>query len=277
MKHATSPADLNTVLKNTPEFKLYRISLLDYSSCHNHRIGCGILIPDVACLRKDKFITCNIVFFYLLYLWNTLLDDSNRNQYYFFDSAFGQKILEARDEMTAWASAESFIHSDLSTVNFIFLPLCWEKHWRLLIVCRSSAFKNCCSDTNNFCLLHLDSNGGELPSIEIDKIWGTLCRIWPTAVTVDCYNVCVPKQGFTNDCALFMLHSVELFLSSLLKHSPSHFERLPEDIGLSGGAVSLLQHFGANESTRNWYDPVEITKEKRLKIFHILKKLVCSG
>lgn len=272
-----SPADLNTVLKKTPEFKHYRIPLLEYSSRYNHKIGCAILIPDVACLRKDEFITCNIVFFYLLHLWNTLLDDSNRNQYFFFDSAFGQKILEASDEKAAWASVQKIIPSDFCAVRFIFLPLCWNEHWRLIIVCRNPPSKCCFADTDTLCLMYLDSKGGKLPSIEIGKIRGIFRRIWPTAPTVECYNVCVPNQGITNDCALFMLHSVELFLSSLLKQSPSHLELLSENFGLSGDDVSLLQYFWADGNSRNWYDPVDVTKEKRMKIFDTLKGLICSS
>ncbi|GJS19899.1 probable ubiquitin-like-specific protease 2B isoform X1 [Tanacetum coccineum] len=213
---------------------------------------------DFQLLQPEKFINDTIVDFYV----EKLADfDENRSQSIDAKGAF-QRVRK-------WTKKLNIFQMD-----YIFIPVNFRLHWSLIVICHPGEVVNFADDELESslkvpCILHLDSIKGSHRGLE-NCIRCYLWEEWKernndTAEdrftkfkNLRFLRVEAPQQQNSYDCALFMLHYMELFV----KQAPIYFSPLNNFID------------------KDWFYPIEASlKRARIKrmIFELAKTNVQHG
>lgn len=115
--------------------------------------GISINTEDYMCLAKEEQLNDVIIDFYLKYLLNEMLNDTQRSQTHIFSTFFYKRLVApsslsgASRRSTAAASSEAAAferhgnvrnwtkHVNLFAKDFIFVPINASNHWYLAVIC----------------------------------------------------------------------------------------------------------------------------------------------
>ncbi|CAN4119552.1 unnamed protein product [Withania somnifera] len=199
--------------------------------------------PDAICISKrdfdllapDTFVNDTIIDFYIMYLKNRIPPEK-RQRYHFFNCFFFRKLADMdKDPNSAFDGHAAFLRVrkwtrkvDLFDKDFVFIPVNYNYHWSLIVICHPGEVANFTDDTAASsvkipCILHMDSFRGSHVGLK-DLLQSYLCEEWRerTKETSDIVSskfqnlrfLCLelPQQQNLSDCGLFLLHYVESFL-----------------------------------------------------------------
>ncbi|KAG6476412.1 hypothetical protein ZIOFF_065653 [Zingiber officinale] len=206
--------------------------------------------PDAVCINKrdidllqpETFINDTIIDFYIKYLKDKIQSDQ-KHRFHFFNSFFFRKLADLdkdRGSISEGRAAFLRVRKWTRKVNifekdYIFIPVNFNLHWSLLIICHPGEVGNLKGDEVNSCkvpcILHMDSIKGShngLKNIIQSYMWEEWKERHTEASDDDSskflnlrfVSLEVPQQENSFDCGLFLLHYVELFL----QEAPSNFD-----------------------------------------------------
>ncbi|XP_060198215.1 probable ubiquitin-like-specific protease 2B isoform X2 [Lycium barbarum] len=200
--------------------------------------------PDAVCISKrdfdllapDTFVNDTVIDFYIKYLKNGIPPEK-RQQYHFFNCFFFRKLADMdKDPSSAFDGRAAFLRVrkwtrkvDLFNKDFVFIPVNYNYHWSLIVICHPGEVANFTDDDTAVssakvpCILHMDSFRGSHVGLK-DLLRSYLCEEWTerTKETSDVVSskfrnlryigLELPQQQNLSDCGLFLLHYVEKFL-----------------------------------------------------------------
>ncbi|XP_042434075.1 probable ubiquitin-like-specific protease 2B isoform X2 [Zingiber officinale] len=206
--------------------------------------------PDAVCINKrdidllqpETFINDTIIDFYIKYLKDKIQSDQ-KHRFHFFNSFFFRKLADLdkdRGSISEGRAAFLRVRKWTRKVNifekdYIFIPVNFNLHWSLLIICHPGEVGNLKGDEVDSCkvpcILHMDSIKGShngLKNIIQSYMWEEWKERHTEASDDDSskflnlrfVSLEVPQQENSFDCGLFLLHYVELFL----QEAPSNFD-----------------------------------------------------
>ncbi|XP_069147621.1 probable ubiquitin-like-specific protease 2B isoform X6 [Solanum lycopersicum] len=200
--------------------------------------------PDAICISKrdfdllapDTFVNDTIIDFYIMYLKNKIPPEK-RQRYHFFNCFFFRKLADMdKDPNSAFDGHAAFLRVrkwtrkvNLFDKDFIFIPVNYNYHWSLIVICHPGEVANFTDDDTASssvrvpCILHMDSFRGSHVGLK-NLLQSYLCEEWrertketPDVVSSNFRNLRflsleLPQQQNLSDCGLFLLHYVESFL-----------------------------------------------------------------
>ncbi|XP_074587123.1 putative ubiquitin-like-specific protease 2A [Curcuma longa] len=206
--------------------------------------------PDAVCINKrdidllqpETFINDTIIDFYIKYLKDKIQSDQ-KHRFHFFNSFFFRKLADLdkdRGSISEGRAAFLRVRKWTRKVNifekdYIFIPVNFNLHWSLLIICHPGEVANLKGGEVHSCkvpcILHMDSIKGShngLKNIIQSYMWEEWKERHEEASEDDSskflnlrfVSLEVPQQENSFDCGLFLLHYVELFL----QEAPSIFD-----------------------------------------------------
>lgn len=228
---------------------------------------------DFQLLLPEKFINDTIVDFYIEYLKMIKPADA---RVHFFNSFFFRKLEDLDENQSQSFDPEAAFQRvrkwtkkvNIFQKDYIFIPVNFRLHWSLIVVCHPGEVTNfadeeLASSLKVPCILHMDSIRGSHRGLE-SRIKSYLLEEWKERNTDAAEDIStkfmnlrylrleVPQQQNSYDCALFMLHYMELFV----KQPPIDFNPLTSFI------------------SKDWFHPIEASlKRARIKrlIFELAK------
>nr|GEU63609.1 probable ubiquitin-like-specific protease 2B isoform X1 [Tanacetum cinerariifolium] len=234
---------------------------------------------DFQLLQPEKFINDTIVDFYVEHLKKIKPADA---RVHFFNSFFFRKLADFDENRSQSIDAKGAFQRvrkwtkklNIFQMDYIFIPVNFRLHWSLIVICHPGEVVNFADDESESslkvpCILHLDSIKGSHRGLE----YCIRCYLWEewkernndTAEdrftkfkNLRFLRVEAPQQQNSYDCALFMLHYMELFV----KQAPIYFSPLNNFID------------------KDWFYPIEASlKRARIKrmIFELAKTNVLHG
>ncbi|KAG0580836.1 hypothetical protein KC19_4G203600 [Ceratodon purpureus] len=189
---------------------------------------------DLEGLQPTRFLSNNIIDFYIKYL-ERRLSSEDRNRFYFFNSFFFTKLVGnsgtstdieecdvAYDQVRKWTGEENLFEKD-----FIFIPILRSSHWSLIIICHLSGLTSSPDKSKvSPCILHLDPIERKHESFreQVRSFLYQACSeryqdsnkkdemLYEVAFRMKYERSKVPQQDNGYDCGLYVLHYVETFL-----------------------------------------------------------------
>ncbi|XP_010917704.1 uncharacterized protein [Elaeis guineensis] len=235
---------------------------------------------DIDLLQPETFINDTIIDFYIKYLKNKV-EPNEKHRFHFFNSFFFRKLADLdKDQGNASEGRAAFlrVHKwtrkvDIFAKDYIFIPVNFNLHWSLLVVCHPGEVATFRDDdikesSKVPCILHMDSIKGShtgLKNIIQSYLWEEWKERHPESSednsskfsNLRFVSLELPQQENSFDCGLFLLHYVELFL-----------EEAPADF--SPFKITKFSSFlGAD-----WFSPVEASLKRTVirKLIHDLLK-----
>ncbi|KAL1566415.1 Ulp1 peptidase [Salvia divinorum] len=216
---------------------------------------------DVDLLLPDTFVNDTIIDFYIKYL-KSIQNVDERTKLHFFNSFFFRKLADMdKDPSSAFDGKAAFqrVRKWTKKVNllekdFIFIPVNYNLHWSLIIICyfgEVASYKGDDELGRVPCILHMDSLRGTHSALK-DLMQSYLWEEWKERKKGSCEDLYskfsnlkfvpleVPQQQNSYDCGLFLLHYVELFL-----------EEVPTNFNIYKITQSL------NFLQEDWFPPAE--------------------
>ncbi|XP_038985477.1 probable ubiquitin-like-specific protease 2B isoform X2 [Phoenix dactylifera] len=235
---------------------------------------------DIDLLQPETFINDTIIDFYIKYLKNKL-EPNEKHRFHFFNSFFFRKLVDLdKDLGSASEGRAAFlrVHKwtrkvDIFAKDYIFIPVNFNLHWSLLLVCHPGEVASFRDDdvkesSKVPCILHMDSIKGShtgLKNIIQSYLWEEWKERHPESSednsskfsNLRFVSLELPQQENSFDCGLFVLHYVELFL----EEAPVNFS--PFKI------TKFSSFLGAD-----WFSPVEASLKRIVirKLIHDLLK-----
>lgn len=138
-------------LNNTPVIESIRLCM--YPLDQSERVT--VSTQDYASLEYDTFLNDIIIDFYLLYLANDVLQDSDRDKVHIFSTMFYKRLLQeprkGAKQMAEYETDKKLTNAekrhcrvagwtknvDLFEKDMLIIPICEESHWYLLLVVRA--------------------------------------------------------------------------------------------------------------------------------------------
>lgn len=234
---------------------------------------------DFQLLQPEKFINDTIVDFYVEHLKKIKPADA---RVHFFNSFFFRKLADFDENRSQCIDAKGAFQRvrkwtkklNLFQMDYIFIPVNFRLHWSLIVICHPGEVVNFTDDELASslkvpCILHLDSIKGSHRGLEkcircyLWEEWKERNNdaaedIFTKFMNLRFLRVEAPQQQNSYDCALFMLHYMELFV----KQAPIYFSPLNNFIN------------------KDWFYPIEASlKRARIKrmIFELAKTNVQHG
>ncbi|KAG0579329.1 hypothetical protein KC19_4G091000 [Ceratodon purpureus] len=193
-----------------------------------------ITVSDMEGLQPMRFLSNNIIDFYIKFL-EARLSSEDRERFYFFNSFFFTKLLGNSSSFADiyecgvdyngvrnWTGEVNLFEKD-----YIFIPILRSSHWSLIIICHLSGLTSS-PDKNRGspCVFHLDSFEGIHESFEsqIRSYTFQACMeryrdsndkeqtILALVSQMKYVRAKVQRQRNDYDCGLYLLHYVEVFL-----------------------------------------------------------------
>ncbi|XP_019232591.1 PREDICTED: probable ubiquitin-like-specific protease 2B [Nicotiana attenuata] len=137
--------------------------------------------PDAVCISKrdfdllapETFVNDTIIDFYIQYLKNGIPPEK-RQRYHFFNCFFFRKLADMdKDPTSAFDGRAAFLRVrkwtrkvDLFDKDFVFIPVNYNYHWSLIVICHPGEVANFTDDDTAVssvkvpCILHMDSFRG---------------------------------------------------------------------------------------------------------------------
>ncbi|KAJ6809375.1 putative ubiquitin-like-specific protease 2B [Iris pallida] len=201
---------------------------------------------DIEQLQPDTFLNDTIIDFYIKYLKGRI-QPNEKHRFHFFNSFFFRKLADLdKDRESASKGRAAFLRVrkwtrkvDIFGKDFIFIPVNFNLHWSLLVICHpgeaitSEGKKGNVVDPPKVpCILHMDSIKGShsgLKNLLQSYLWEEWKERHPETPEENSSKFShlrfipleLPQQENSFDCGLFLLHYVELFLEEApLNFSP---------------------------------------------------------
>ncbi|CAN6829727.1 unnamed protein product [Brassica oleracea] len=223
----------------------------------------SICKSDVDLLQPETFVNDTIIDFYINYLKNQIQGEE-RPRLHFFNSFLFRKLADLDKDPSSIADGKAtFLRVrkwtrkvDMFGKDYIFVPVNFNLHWSLIIICHPGEVANCTGldfddSTKVPCILHMDSVKGSHAGLE------NLVQRYISMHLFLLFLFQVPQQENSYDCGLFLLHYLELFLAE----APQNFS--PFKI-----------HNASNFLYLNWFPPAEASSKRTLiekLIFELLE------
>ncbi|CAH8357836.1 unnamed protein product [Eruca vesicaria subsp. sativa] len=235
---------------------------------------------DVELLQPETFVNDTIIDFYINYLKNQIQAEE-RQRFHFFNSFFFRKLADLDKDPSSIADGKAaFLRVrkwtrkvDLFGKDYIFVPVNFNLHWSLIIICHPGEVANCTNidvddSTKVPCILHMDSIKGSHAGLK-NLVQSYLCEEWKERhketsddissrfMNLRFVSLELPQQENSYDCGLFLLHYLELFLAE----APQNFS--PFEIYNASNFLYL-----------NWFPPAEASLKRTLiekLIFELLE------
>ncbi|XP_073275630.1 probable ubiquitin-like-specific protease 2B [Primulina huaijiensis] len=196
---------------------------------------------DIDLLQPNTFVNDTIIDFYIKYLKNRQSGEE-RVKLHFFNSFFFRKLADMdKDPSSAFDGKAAFQRVrkwtrkvNLLEKDFIFIPVNYNYHWSLIVVCYFGAVTKYTDVDDKLirlpCILHMDSFRGTHMGLK-DLMQSYLWEEWKERQKETCEDMYskfrnlkfvsleLPQQQNLYDCGLFLLHYVELFLDE----APTNF------------------------------------------------------
>ncbi|KAH0885040.1 hypothetical protein HID58_061136, partial [Brassica napus] len=220
----------------------------------------SICKSDVDLLQPETFVNDTIIDFYINYLKNQIQGEE-RPRLHFFNSFLFRKLADLDKDPSSIADGKAtFLRVrkwtrkvDMFGKDYIFVPVNFNLHWILIIICHPGEVANCTGldfddSTKVPCILHMDSVKGSHAGLE---------NLVQRFMNLRFVSLEVPQQENSYDCGLFLLHYLELFLAE----APQNFS--PFKI-----------HNASNFLYLNWFPPAEASSKRTLiekLIFELLE------
>ncbi|KAJ4914961.1 putative ubiquitin-like-specific protease 2B [Raphanus sativus] len=235
---------------------------------------------DVELLQPETFVNDTIIDFYINYLKNQIQAEE-RQRFHFFNSFFFRKLADLDKDPSSIADGKAaFLRVrkwtrkvDMFGKDYIFVPVNFNLHWSLIIICHPGEVANCTDldfedSTKVPCILHMDSIKGSHAGLK-NLVQSYLCEEWKERhkdtsddissrfMNLRFVSLELPQQENSYDCGLFLLHYLELFLAE----APQNFS--PFKIYNASNFLYL-----------NWFPPAEASLKRTLiekLIFELLE------
>ncbi|KAJ0237662.1 ubiquitin-like-specific protease 2B [Hirschfeldia incana] len=235
---------------------------------------------DVELLQPETFVNDTIIDFYINYLKNQIQAEE-RQRLHFFNSFFFRKLADLDKDPSSIADGKAaFLRVrkwtrkvDMFGKDYIFVPVNFNLHWSLIIICHPGEVANCTgldfdNSTKVPCILHMDSIKGSHAGLK-NLVQSYLCEEWKERhketsddissrfMDLRFVSLELPQQENSFDCGLFLLHYLELFLAE----APQNFS--PFKI-----------YNASNFLYSNWFPPAEASLKRTLiekLIFELLE------
>ncbi|KAF8110072.1 hypothetical protein N665_0088s0083 [Sinapis alba] len=235
---------------------------------------------DVELLQPETFVNDTIIDFYINYLKNQIQAEE-RQRFHFFNSFFFRKLADLDKDPSSIADGKAaFLRVrkwtrkvDMFGKDYIFVPVNFNLHWSLIIICHPGEVANCTGldfddSTKVPCILHMDSIKGSHAGLK-NLVQSYLCEEWKERhketsddissrfMNLRFVSLELPQQENSYDCGLFLLHYLELFLAE----APQNFS--PFKIYNTSNFLYL-----------NWFPPAEASLKRTLiekLIFELLE------
>ncbi|KAL0694547.1 hypothetical protein Bca4012_061727 [Brassica carinata] len=235
---------------------------------------------DVELLQPETFVNDTIIDFYINYLKNQIQAEE-RHRLHFFNSFFFRKLADLDKDPSSIADGKAaFLRVrkwtrkvDMFGKDYIFVPVNFNLHWSLIIICHPGEVANCTGldfddSTKVPCILHMDSIKGSHAGLK-NLVQSYLCEEWKERhkgtsddissrfMNLRFVSLELPQQENSYDCGLFLLHYLELFLAE----APQNFS--PFKIYNASNFLYL-----------NWFPPAEASLKRTLiekLIFELLE------
>ncbi|KAJ0235912.1 ubiquitin-like-specific protease 2B [Hirschfeldia incana] len=233
---------------------------------------------DVDLLQPETFVNDTIIDFYINYLKNQIQAE-DRQRFHFFNSFFFRKLADLDKDPSSIADGKAaFLRVrkwtrkvDMFGKDYIFVPVNFNLHWSLIIICHPGEVANCTDldldSTKVPCILHMDSIKGSHAGLK-NLVQSYLCEEWKERhkdtsddistrfMNLRFVSLELPQQENSYDCGLFLLHYLELFLAE----APQNFS--PFKISNASNFLYL-----------NWFPPAEASLKRSL-IEHLIFELL---
>lgn len=198
--------------------------------------------------KLDKHLDTNIIDKYMEQLWKNLPEEKQESCTFLDCLWFSMYLEEALSfNVLKWTKAKNIFSR-----RYVFIPIVHWSHWNLLILCHFG--EDFATQERTPCMLLLDSLKETNPNrleplirkflVEIhkeegrqdgDKIIANIPLLVPE----------VPQQTNGNDCGVFLLHFIDLFL-----------QLAPENFSISNGCYPYFL-------TKDWFNCEEIGKLRK--------------
>jgi len=232
------------------------------------KIGRGavtLTFNDIGKLKPGNSLSDNLLDFYLSYLYWEKWDESLRKRVHIFNTFFFKKWIACKQRkgegtlgfnLSRYSVVRKWTRNvDIFTMDFLVIPVIYNLHWSLAIVCSPGAILEK-SMKPKCCILGFDSSTEFHDShfVEIkaylDMAWSERAknslRLLPFSVDKQCLCISkeTPSQANGADSGLFVLHNCEKFFDG---------ERFP----------------GRVPSGKSWYPASDIS-HKRKQVLQII-------
>eukprot|EP01018_Ginkgo_biloba_P039879 Gb_17992 [translate_table: standard] len=207
--------------------------------------------------KLDKYLDTNIIDRYMEQLWKKLPKDKQESCTYLDCLWFSMYLEEALSfNVLKWTKAKRIFSK-----RYVFIPIVHWSHWNLLILCHFG--EDFSSQTRTPCMLLLDSLKETEPKRLEPLIRKFIMEVYreegrqesdKTISSIPLLVPDVPQQTNGNDCGVFLLHFVDLFLKCA-----------PENFSTFEGYPYFL--------TKNWFKTRDIGKRRK----HILDVFSSGG
>uniref|UniRef100_A0A0D6R0J6 Ubiquitin-like protease family profile domain-containing protein n=1 Tax=Araucaria cunninghamii TaxID=56994 RepID=A0A0D6R0J6_ARACU len=200
-------------------------------------------VPEI-----EKYLDTNVIDKYMQQLWKKLSKDKQEHCTYLDCLWFSMYLEEALSfRILKWIKEKRIFSK-----RYVFIPIVHWGHWNLLILCHFG--EDFSSKVRTRCMLLLDSLQEADPTrleplirrflVDVhkgegredsDKIIGRIPLLVPE----------VPQQTNGNDCGVFLLHFIDLFL-----------KRAPDNFSTSEGSYPYFL-------TKDWFKPRDIRRRRK--------------
>jgi len=181
----------------------------------------SLCVSDVGRLAQEQYLNDNIVDFWFKYLENEFAEYKSR--FHIFNSQFYPLLL--RDIERCVNRVEKDMQ--LFEKDLVFIPVCSDMHWRLVVICNPSQLL--VEDyTDEPFLMYCDSLEGAMPRKLMERIRLYLTQKYilkhneriPTLKAKDIKSkyAKLPIQQNSSDCGVYMLQYVEQIIHLFRRH-----------------------------------------------------------
>lgn len=164
------------------------------------------------CLENGKEVNDDLLDFFLLFTAETHLNDIMKKQIYIYNSCFYKKLSQFNPHaIRRWTK-----NTDIFTRKYLFIPICRDSHWLLVII----------KNDKTTSIMILDSLNGTNGSLErtvkryLQDEWAAKEKQQPSGikknlVVEEVHYPVVPKQTNDKDCGLYVMKCFAEFLKDI--------------------------------------------------------------
>ena len=155
---------------------------------------------------------------------------------------------------------------DIFKKKFLVVPVNKDLHWSLLIVCNPGHLRSDPSESEPFCMIHLDSLGCHNSSDITKNLLQYLVRAWKQArlgLTEDHITrrnlvrpECIPKQTNSSDCGVYILLYFEHFFMNAAAGGVSLSSVTTVD------KLDNLRKYGVGDGMKPWFSQREVVAKR---------------
>jgi len=192
-----------------------------------------LTMNDVSRLQPGVYLNDNLLDFYLQYLYREKWDESLRQKVYLYNTFFFKKWIGVKQlngevnldfDLRRYCKVKNWTKSvDIFSKDFLVVPVNYELHWSLGIVCfpgavlddSKTANRRCCilgfDSLSTFRRAHFNEIKRYLNMAWSDRTKSSVRKLPFTDKRCACIPLQTPSQNNGKDCGVFLLHNCESF------------------------------------------------------------------